>query len=110
MKKVEIDGYPFKKYWIGGRPENYHLLKLFLIEKYKVCYFCFQPVRDWPHIDGGVQPDDSATIEHIVPRPYRKRGEITEKVLACCRCNQDRNDLEQKRRTKRAIYQKERDV
>ena len=35
-------------------------------------------------------PYDMATIDHLIPRPFRKRGEISPKVLACNRCNEER--------------------
>lgn len=98
---MELDGYPFKNYWLrsGKRLKNgvirepsYRILRLYLIEKYGVCYWCGREVRDYPHIDGETRNwADLATIDHIEPRPFRDKYMKVEKVLACHKCNARRN-------------------
>ena len=89
-----IDGYPVKNYgYTGGRHSNgYKTLKLFLLEKYKVCYHCRIEVINYPYIEGEAQLDDSATIDHLKPRQLRKKFEVVEKVLSCRACNHFRNE------------------
>jgi 5-methylcytosine-specific restriction endonuclease McrA len=90
-----IDGYPVKRY--SHRPKTgYRHLKLVLLEKYGCCYHCGKEVKDYPHLDGVSPPPDMATIDHLKPRQYRQKHEITEKVLSCYECNKRRNDLTQR--------------
>lgn len=108
---VRIDGYPVKIYWINGvsqrRLRNFHnahkVLKLYLVERFKVCYFCKIKVVVYELEKGQPVPDDMATIEHLIPRTHgqRKRHQIVAKVLACRKCNHDRN-IEQLTKAKEA--------
>lgn len=86
---VVIDDYPFRFY--GYEMRNYKDLIAFLIKKYKVCYFCGVKVVQYPYVEGEPFKQDQATIEHILPRPIRKKHEKTAKVLCCFNCNQERN-------------------
>lgn len=100
-KPVEIDGYPVQYYRLKDRPYhgtgNYRSLKLFLIEKYGVCFHCGTPVKDYPQVDGVRLPDDAATIDHLVPRTQRKRHQKVAKVLACYKCNWERGVIAHQR-------------
>jgi len=87
--KVWINGYPFKDYR-GCSNGTYRQVKLLLIEKYKVCYWCGIKVIDYVRKEGAVDPYNTATIDHIKSRHEREKGEVTEKVLACYGCNQKR--------------------
>ena len=92
MSFVTIDGYPFKKYWYKGkRLRKYRELRLYLIDRFKNCYFCGVECKDYILEEGEPQPDDMGTIEHLRSRQYRKRHEVSPKVLACHKCNHDRN-------------------
>lgn len=98
---IVIDGYPFKKYrWehgrFGYREPSYRALKQFLVKEYRVCYFCGVSVTLYDYVEGRGLPDDAATIDHLKPRGFRKRYQIVEKVLACYKCNHDRNVKQQK--------------
>lgn len=98
-KKIVLDGYPFVRYHLsdgefGYRESSYRLVKLYLIEKYGVCYHCGRKVKDYPHVDGiSMNYSDMATIDHLVPRPHttrkkgRKKYQSVEKVLSCFLCN-----------------------
>lgn len=100
MGEIVIDSYPFRRWLEVGTTElpNYKVVKNLLIEKYKVCYFCEKSVKLYEPIDGLPIPNDAATIDHLYPRPERKRYELTLKVLACNRCNRERNIKAQKNR------------
>lgn len=94
---VKLDGYPFRMYWVNGKKKaNYRPVKLYLIEKYGVCYHCEKPVKDYGEILKGSPPHDMATIDHLLPRQFRKRHQRVEKVLSCYRCNHDLNVKVQK--------------
>jgi hypothetical protein len=92
-KTLVISGYPVTWYrWSDGKQvEKHRYLVAYLIEKYGVCYFCNKPVKTYPHKDGVGAQDDLATIDHLIPRPERKKRQIVQKVLACYKCNHDRN-------------------
>lgn len=101
-REVVTDGYPFRYYrWSDGRfgfrEPNYRAVKLYLIEKYGVCFFCGKSVKDYPHEDGVRKKPDQATIDHLVPHPHnkapvgREKHQSVEKVLACLQCNHSRN-------------------
>jgi hypothetical protein len=103
-----VDGYPVRNYGYSDRtrPNGYKVLRLHLIEKYGVCYFCSRPVKDYPHVPHVGANDDLGTIDHLKPRPHqaipgRKRYEVVEKVLACYRCNHDRNVKHQRTKNQR---------
>lgn len=98
MGEIVIDDYPLRRWLVVGSTElpHYSVLKEYLVNKYKVCYFCSRPVKIYPHSDGESAANDSATIDHLKPRQYRKRYELSLKVLSCWSCNQVRNMKEQK--------------
>lgn len=85
------------RYEDGTRPRTYRILRLVLIEKYGICYWCSILVKEYPNLvflklkQGGAIPDDFATIDHLVARPFRKLGEVVGKVLACHKCNTKRS-------------------
>lgn len=99
-----IDGYPFKYYAVlnkTGNGNSYRNLTSYLVKRFRACYFCARPVKQYPTIDGIGSRDDQATIEHLAPRGIRKKYEIVEKVLACSACNAARNDMHQ---SGKAVY------
>lgn len=72
-------------------------LKLALLEEYGYCYWCKRLVKDYGAREPGARdPDDMATVDHLVSRYYRKKGDIVDKVLACNKCNQARAREEDK--------------
>lgn len=87
---IYIDGYPVKIYLKKGKHASYRELKLLLIEKFGVCYWCGIKVKDYGNLLCK-PPTDEATIDHVIPIPLRKKGEIVPKVLACYECNQRRS-------------------
>lgn len=91
MRRFIVDGYPVKLYGYNDRKlpngSGYRDLKVYLVEKYGVCFHCGVKVVIWPHQDGGTPPPNNATIDHLKPKPYRKKHEVAEKVLSCLRCN-----------------------
>lgn len=94
---VELDGYPFKIYKVNGSKKvSYRPVKLFLIEKYGVCFHCGKQVKDYGEVYRTYTPPDMATIDHLIPRQFRKRYQRVEKVLACHECNKRRNTITQR--------------
>lgn len=70
-------------------------LKLALLEEFKVCFHCGIPVKDCGRTEDGCRPPaDEATVDHLVSRFYRKKGDIVLKVLSCNKCNQERTKEE----------------
>lgn len=75
----------------------YRKLKLDLLAKEGVCFWCGILVKDYhPWPEGKREPDDMATIDHIKSRYFRKLGEVSTKVLSCNKCNQKRSEKENK--------------
>lgn len=73
-------------------------LKVLLHVKDKRCHWCgIETVLYAP--ENGILSDRDATLDHVVSCNYRKKGEPTEIVLACYKCNNDRNKAEQKAMT-----------
>lgn len=69
--------------------------KLYLLEKYKYCYWCGILVKDYNYKSlSSKPPHDEATIDHMFSRRFRKKGERTKKVLACYKCNSERDKRE----------------
>jgi hypothetical protein len=90
---LKYDGYPVLH--VESSDEDVHgnnnrQLKLALLKDICVCYWCGVECRNHEHKDGVSPPDDAATIDHLVSRFHRKRGEIVPKVLACYKCNNRR--------------------
>lgn len=75
---------------------GYRKLKLELMAKDKHCHWCKIEVHDHVQIEGVRQPDDTATIDHLISRFFRKKGETVAKVLACQKCNLQRARDEEK--------------
>lgn len=61
------------------------------------CFYCRREVFLFKHVDGAKIPDNQATLDHVEDRVYRDnrpiKGENT--VLACVKCNGDRNRYRQ---------------
>jgi len=75
---------------------SYRPLKLALIKEFKKCYWCGVEVIDFIRKLGERTPYNAATVDHLVSRYFRKKGEVVIKVLACDRCNQKRANKENK--------------
>lgn len=78
--------------WYSG----YRQMKLYLLDKFKICFWCKVKVKDYGNREeeqkiGIPDPDDMATIDHTKSRFLRIKGEVVEKVLACNKCNQERS-------------------
>jgi len=101
IKGARIINYPVKRYRAFKRPSGsrYLLLRKALVEAIGVCYWCDIPVKEYNQ-DGQGLPDDAATIDHLYPRQDRRKYQITEKVLACNKCNQERNVERQRAKNK----------
>lgn len=70
-------------------------LKLKLLEEYGKCFWCDKEVKDYgQQPDGWRTPNDTATLDHMVSRLFRKKGESVLKVLACSWCNTRRSQIE----------------
>lgn len=78
-------------------PRAYRKLKLRYLEIFRRCYWCKRLCKDYPLIAPHSKlPDDAATIDHVISRYKRKKGDHVRKVLACNKCNQDRSEKETK--------------
>lgn len=92
-EKVIIDGYPVVKYTVSKdyNSGSYRGLKLFLLEKYKICWWCGVFCIDFVPRDGeNNPPENMATIDHLVSRSNRLKGQSVPKVLCCYSCNEER--------------------
>lgn len=78
---------PAKIYWSGNRNKK---LKEFLFKKHPYCYWCKRKLIIHVHEDHKATPPNAATIDHLVSRFIRKKGEVVDKVLACNECNEKR--------------------
>lgn len=77
--------------------EKHRDLKAAFLKLDPHCYWCRREVRDYgPRVPQTKSHKDEATIDHLVSRFFRKKGEIVEKVLACYQCNQMRSREENK--------------
>lgn len=96
--KIIITEYPFINalYESGLNARTYRDVRLALLEKYGTCYWCNRTVKDYPKTNGQRSKDDLATIDHIVSRFFRKKGEKVPKVLACYKCNSKRAKNEER--------------
>jgi hypothetical protein len=66
-----------------------------LIENFdSTCFWCECPVIR--HI-GANEPNNMATIDHMISRYFRKKGDEVLKVLACRRCNLKREKIDCKK-------------
>ena len=64
------------------------------------CFWCDKVVKDYGNTEAirkaGLKiPEDMATIDHMVSRYFRKKGEKVQKVLACDPCNNRRSHEEE---------------
>ncbi len=84
-----------KKNGVWYKPKSRYL-KLELLAEFKYCFWCGIPVRDFVIPDGERAPSDMATLDHVVSRFTRKKGDWVLKVLSCEHCNSDRSFIEQK--------------
>ena len=75
--------------------------RFLLLNYFKNCFWCGIPVKEYK-IPNSIN-DDQATIDHVVSRFYRKKGDNVLKVLACYRCNQARAIYENRKLTKKHI-------
>jgi len=57
------------------------------------CIWCGCEVERFKVVKGKKNPKNNATVDHLIPRPFRKKDEISPKVLACERCNLKRGDI-----------------
>jgi len=66
----------------------------YLVKEFKVCYHCGVNVFYAAEKHGQKPPRNSATIDHLVSRFFREKGEKVPKVLSCHSCNQKRSHVE----------------
>lgn len=73
-------------------------IKLSLMNKHPFCYWCGIKVKD-SNIQQfkGKADEDEATIDHMESRYFRKKGDITRKVLSCYKCNFGRSIKESRK-------------
>lgn len=97
---AKYEGYPVLSYepakekTSGGSRAQ---LRRALLRDIRVCYWCGIECKEYTVQKGEKYPDDMATIDHLVSRFHRKRGEVVPKVLACNRCNIERGRVEAKK-------------
>lgn len=96
--KLIINEYPVKiaRYANGLSGKTYRVLRLALLERYKNCWWCNKPIKDYLLKEGEHHPHNMATIDHLYSRRTRAKGEIVPKVLACYECNWQRSRKQQK--------------
>lgn len=83
--------------YYGTSCRSYRKMKLELMENDPHCYYCKIEVVDYGQIPPRErQPEDMATVDHLVSKFYRKSGQVVPKVLACQACNNKRAKEEQK--------------
>jgi len=63
--------------------------------KDKRCHWCGIETVEYPseadfHLKGLKTPENMSTLDHLISRFHRKKGEDVEKVIACWKCNQKR--------------------
>lgn len=98
MPEIVIDGYPFMNYHFEGtkKQPSRRLLRLYLIDRFRICYHCGVGVIDYIPAEREALPDNAATIDHLKPRQIRKRHQVVQKVLSCHGCNKKLNQQMQK--------------
>lgn len=71
-------------------------LKLALIKEFGACFWCDRAVRDYRRNfrRGERVPRDLASVDHLVSRFHRRRGDVVLKVLSCSPCNTKRGKAE----------------
>lgn len=75
-------------YWDNNRRRS---LKLALMREFKVCFWCGIEVKDYGDLTHKKSPPDLATVDHMVSKFFRSKGEGVLKVLACAACNTRRS-------------------
>ena len=93
-----FDPWPFSMLPIDLRPHR--VQKLELLAKDPHCHWCGKEVKDYGDLTGKQYPHDLATLDHLVSRFFRKKGDVVKKVLACWKCNEERSLKEQLERNK----------
>lgn len=76
----------------GNKPE-FKLKNLLMKEFNGKCFWCDIKLDDYPY-SGGFEPSNMATIDHLISRYYRKKGDDVLKVLCCYSCNSLKAHLE----------------
>jgi len=59
----------------------------------KKCIWCERTVVMHKRKEGEEDPDNMATTDHLIPKPFRKHGENSPKVLSCLKCNTKRGAM-----------------
>lgn len=92
VERVTFSEYPLYKYRAqDGKHLTRKELRVAMLAQFKYCYWCGVLCRDYVVQDGEEQPKDMGTVDHLVSRHFRKKGELCGKVLACFRCNDKRS-------------------
>lgn len=92
VERVEFSEYPvFNTRFKDGKHPTRKELRVAMLEQFKFCYWCGIRCKDYVFQEGKPQPKDIGTVDHLVSRHFRKKGELCGKVLACFRCNDKRS-------------------
>lgn len=75
---------------------RYRALKLEMLATDPHCHWCKVEVIDYVPKEYESAPHNMATVDHLVNRRYRKKGEVVEKVLACHKCNSKKDTEDSK--------------
>ena len=86
-----IQEYPFCESQRVSGGSHKEILK-YLIKRFGVCYHCGVTVVYRERVKGYKQRGNDATIDHLISRYSRKKGQKVPKVLACYECNQKRGN------------------
>lgn len=62
-----------------------------------LCHWCGIRMRNYAYLENGKTPHDALTLDHVIPRGMGGSNDIENCVAACNRCNQHRNNIEQKK-------------
>lgn len=64
------------------------------------CYWCGKKVKEYSNFKfkkGKTIPADMATVDHLISRHFRNKGDVSPKVLSCYSCNRKRAHDEDKK-------------
>jgi hypothetical protein len=72
-------------------PENFNPLRAHMRVLWErqsgICFWCGHPMSHAPKDANGVDPDDKATIDHLIPQSAGGSDDVENLVLACDSCN-----------------------
>lgn len=80
------------------RSNRHRALRRALMEEFgSLCWWCDRTVKEYPpRVRGEGRRQDEATVDHLISRLFRRKGDRVVKVLACEPCNLKRAKMEHK--------------